>query len=139
MCSVNMLDYPAVIQPVGFHARKFAHEPKIVVNIEAALACTCAACVREAASAGVCVPLLQHQPNRLKMTGTDISVAVFNTANMVCVCFQGGGHLHCEARGPVLHLGFLSADPAQRLCSRFGHLFQYGVHQMSQKDRLLHW
>uniref|UniRef100_A0A3B5M3M2 Protein arginine methyltransferase 8b n=1 Tax=Xiphophorus couchianus TaxID=32473 RepID=A0A3B5M3M2_9TELE len=36
-----------MIQPVGFHAHKFAHEPKIVVNIKAALACTCAACVRE--------------------------------------------------------------------------------------------
>lgn len=52
--------------------------------------------------------------------------------------FLGGGHLHCEARRPVLYLSLLSADPAQRLRPRFSHLFQHRVHQMPQKDRLLH-
>ncbi|MEQ2279089.1 hypothetical protein AMECASPLE_005883 [Ameca splendens] len=93
MCSVNMLDYPAMIQPVDFHTHKFAHEHKIVVNIEAALAYTCAAWVREIASTGdkclclqVTVPLFQHQPNKLKMKRTDIFTAAFNTANMfLCV------------------------------------------------------
>lgn len=28
MCSVNMLDYPAMIQPSGFHAHRFVHEQK---------------------------------------------------------------------------------------------------------------
>lgn len=52
--------------------------------------------------------------------------------------FLGGGHLHCEARRPVLYLSLLSTDPAQRLRPRISHLFQHRVHQMSQKDRLLH-
>jgi len=63
-----------------------------------------------------------------------------------CICDSvlfflnpGGGYLHCEARGPVLHLSLLSADTAQWLCPRFGHLFQHRVHQMPQEDWLFHW
>lgn len=53
--------------------------------------------------------------------------------------FPGSRHLHCEDRGPVLHLSLLSADPAQRLRPRPGHLFQHRVHQVSQEDWLFHW
>lgn len=50
----------------------------------------------------------------------------------------GSGHLHGEAGGPVLHLGLLPADPAQRLRPRPGDLLQHWVHQVSQEDGLLH-
>lgn len=50
----------------------------------------------------------------------------------------GSGHLHGEAGGPVLHLGLLPADPAQRLRPRPGDLLQHRVHQVSQEDGLLH-
>lgn len=50
----------------------------------------------------------------------------------------GSGYLHCEDGGPLLYLSLLSADPAQWLRSRSGHLFQHRVHQVSQEDGLLH-
>lgn len=54
------------------------------------------------------------------------------------VLFPGSGHLHGEARRPVLHLGLLPADPTQRLRARPGDLLQHRVHQVSQEDGLLH-
>lgn len=37
----------------------------------------------------------------------------------------GGGYLHGEERGPVLHLDLLPADPEERLHPRAGHLLPH--------------
>lgn len=50
----------------------------------------------------------------------------------------GGGYLHGEERGPVLHIELLPADPEERLHPRAGHLLPHWVHQVSQEDQLLH-
>lgn len=37
----------------------------------------------------------------------------------------GGGHLHSEGRGPLIHLSVLPADPEERLHPRTGHLLPH--------------